>query len=382
VRGPRSRREWLAAGLVAGLFWSAVSAAELTSIKAAGGPTVEELVLAAVLFACFPLAAFLPITAMAVSVLVTPWAAITHSTAVGGAQLIAELALVAHAAYRSPPRRSLVGAVGAAVVPALSLLLVGETGWEFVFFGVLVALGWALGYLLRREQQRSRQLTALADALAAEREANARAAVDAERARISRELHDAVAHTVSVMTMQAGVLRRRLADRPVERDALAQVEELGRRSVEEIRRVVGLLRPDEHDDRLAPPPSLRHLDDLVAQVRSTGLAVHLAVEGEPVDLPAGLDMSAYRIAQEALTNVLRHAAATRADVRVAYRAGEVGVTVTDDGTGSGGAPAPGGHGLLGMRERVALFGGALRTGDRDGGGYEVAATFPLAGAVG
>jgi signal transduction histidine kinase len=167
----------------------------------------------------------------------------------------------------------------------------------------------------------------------------------------------------------------------VERDALAQVEELGRRSVEEIRRVVGILRPRD-DDRLAPPPSLRRIDDLVDHVRSAGLAVDLAVDGEPVDLPAGLDMSAYRIAQEALTNVLRHARASRADVRVAYRAGEVALTVTDDGTGSAAEPGrPGGHGLVGMRERVAMFGGELRTGARDGGGFEVVATFPLAGAV-
>jgi len=380
VRGPRSRREWLVAAVAAGLVWAAVAAAELTGVKAVGGASAHEIGVALVLFACFPLAAFLPITAMAVSVLVTPYIAITGSPAVGGSQLIAELVLVAHAAYRSPPRRSLVGAVGAAVVPALSLLLVGESSWEFVFFAVLVAFGWALGYLLRREQRRSGELAALAAQLAAEREANALAAVDAERARISRELHDAVAHTVSVMTLQAGVLRRRLSDRPVERDALAQVEELGRRSVEEIRRVVGILRPGD-DDRLAPPPSLRRLDDLVEHVRSAGLAVDLAVDGDPVELPAGLDMSAYRIAQEALSNVLRHAAASRADVRVAYRANEVALTVTDDGTGSAARPPrPGGHGLVGMRERVAMFGGSLRAGDRDGGGFEVAATFPLAGA--
>src|SRR6185312_1214122 len=148
--------------------------------------------------------------------------------------------------------------------------------------------GWSLGTLLRREQERSARLTRLTEELAAARAAATRAAIGAERARISRELHDAVAHTVSVMTMQAGVVRRRLSDRPVERDALVQVEELGRRSVAEIRRVVGLLRPDDSDG-LGPPPSLRRLDDLVAQVRAAGLDVRLTVAGEPGELPAGLD---------------------------------------------------------------------------------------------
>ncbi|GIE93281.1 sensor histidine kinase [Paractinoplanes rishiriensis] len=380
MRGPRTRRHWLLAGLITGLLWAVVAVAETNGSKVPDGPGAGELVAALVLFGCFPLAAVLPITAMVLSVLVVPYIAILDLPGVGGAQLIAQLMLVAHAAFRAPARRTGPAAVLAWLLPATVLFLTGETSWEFVFFGVLVAFGWSVGALLRREQIRSHQFAELAAELAREREARARAAVDEERARISRELHDAVAHTVSVMTMQAGVLRRRLSDRPVERDALAQVEELGRRSVEEIRRVVGLLRPDDADG-LGPPPSLRRLDDLLGHVRGAGLEVELTVTGEPAELPAALDLSAYRVVQEALTNVLRHAAATRATVEVAYRRTEVQLTVTDDGRGTGEPTGrTGGHGLVGMRERVGLFGGHLQTGPRDQGGYRVDATFPLAKA--
>jgi len=287
-------------------------------------------------------------------------------------QLIAQLVLVAYAGYRGPTRRAAVAAVAAAVIPPIALLLTGETSWEFVFFGVLVALGWSVGVLLRREQERSRRMAELAAELAAEREARERMVIDEERARISRELHDAVAHTVSVMTMQAGVVRRRLSDRPVERDALAQVEELGRRSVEELRRVVGLLRPDESDG-LGPAPSLRRLGDLVDSVRGAGLNVELTVTGDVADLPAALDMSAYRVTQEALTNVLKHAEASHATVHVDYRPDAVRVSISDNGTAKP-AAAPG-HGLVGMRERVGVFGGELHAAPGTDG-FEVVATFP------
>jgi signal transduction histidine kinase len=356
-------------------------AVALLEMSSAGvGPRAGDLLITALLMAAFPLAVYRPVTAMTVTMLSIPLAAFLQRGQ-GGAQLIAELILVVFCAYRSTARRALFAAVAAAVVPATALVWSGESAWEFVFFGVLIAVAWALGAVLRREHQRSRQLAELAAELAAEREARERAVVDEERARISRELHDAVAHTVSVMTMQAGVLRRRLADRPVERDALAQVEELGRRSVAEIRRVVGLLRPDDADG-LGPPPSLKRLDALVAQVRAAGLDVDLTVTGEPADLPASLDVSAYRVTQEALTNVLRHARATRATVRVAYSANEVELTVTDDGRGAAAdQDGTGGHGLVGMRERVGLFGGRLRTGPGVDGGFRVAATFPLPEAV-
>ncbi|GAB2627482.1 hypothetical protein Aab01nite_80920 [Paractinoplanes abujensis] len=328
---------------------------------------------------CFPLAVFLPTTAMTVAMLSIPFAAWTQQ-GLGGAQLIAELVLVVHGSYRSSARRSVIATVAAATVPPAGLVVfAGQEPWEFVFFGVFVTLAWALGALLRREQTRSRQLAELAAELAAERQARERAIVDEERARISRELHDAVAHTVSVMTMQAGVLRRRLSDRPVERDALAQVEELGRRSVQEIRRVVGLLRPDDADG-LGPAPALHRLGDLVGQVRAAGLDVQLTVSGDQVEVPPSMDTSAYRVVQEGLTNVLRHAGAAHATVTVVYAPDALSVTVSDDGNGPS-ERTRAGHGLVGMRERVGLFGGQLRAGPRDGGGFEVTASFPLPAEV-
>ncbi|MCO8274934.1 sensor histidine kinase [Actinoplanes sp. TRM 88003] len=378
MRVPQSRRQWLVVGLVAGAVWAVVAVAEMTGSKVPAGAGWGEVSASVVLFLCFPLAAWFPISAMVVSVLVVPYIVILDLPGVGGSQLIAQLVLVAHAAFRQPARRTVPAAGAAFLIPSTALFLTGETSWEFVFFAVLETFGWSVGALLRREKFRSAQLAQLAAELAAEREARARAAVDEERARISRELHDAVAHTVSVMTMQAGVLRRRLSDRPVERDALAQVEELGRRSVQEIRRVVGLLRPDDADG-LGPAPSLRRLDDLLAHVRAAGLEVELLVTGEPEELPTALDMSAYRVTQEALTNVLRHAGASRATVEVSYGPGEVTLTVTDDGRGASGEGS--GHGLVGMRERVGLFGGQLRTGTRAEGGYRVSATFPLSEVV-
>ncbi|MEV0135535.1 histidine kinase [Dactylosporangium sp. NPDC050688] len=378
MRVPHGQRQWLVVGVVAGVLFTALALVEAYGDPRGMDTRPSAVVTVVVLALSFPLAAWFPVAAMTVAMLSFPYAILTGSPGIGGSQLIAELVLVVHAAFRGPPRRVLVASVAAAVVPAVPLVGSGEGAWEFVFFGTLVGAAWGLGTLLRREQARSRQLALLAAQLDAEREARARAAVDEERARISRELHDAVAHTVSVMTLQVGVVRRRLDDRPAERDVLAQVEQLGRRSVTELRRVVGLLRPADGDG-LAPPPSLRRLDDLVGHVRSAGLDVTLRVEGEPVPLPAALDVSAYRVTQEALTNTLRHAAAGSATVTVTYEPAAVSLRVADDGRG-GTAPGPspgGGHGLVGMRERVAMFDGELRTGPRAEGGFEVYARFPL-----
>jgi signal transduction histidine kinase len=245
VKAPAGRRRRLLTGAVAGVLFAVLALVEVYGDPRADDTRPAAVGLSGVLSLCFPLAVWYPITAMTVAMLSFPYAMVTGAEGVGGAQLIAELVLVAHAAYRGEPRRSLIASFFAATVPAVALVWGGEGLWEFVFFGALVGAAWSLGALLRREKSRSRQLAALAAELAVEREARARAAVNEERARISRELHDAVAHTVSVMTMQAGVVRRRLADRPVERDALEQVEQLGRRSVTELRRVVGLLRPED-----------------------------------------------------------------------------------------------------------------------------------------
>ncbi|WP_336920978.1 sensor histidine kinase [Aquipuribacter sp. SD81] len=299
----------------------------------------------------------------------------------GGAQLIVLLGSLLWAGYRLPPRRSAAAYAVAVLVPAVTLVVAGETVWEFLFFAVILGLGWVMGLLLRRERARALELAALSQQLRRERALREQQVVAEERARISRELHDAVAHTMSVMTLQVGVVRHRLADRPVEREALQQVEALGRRGVEELRRVVGLVRAGD-GDTLAPAPSLARLDDLVADLEATGTTVRLHVEGEPRRaLPAALDASAFRVLQEATSNALRHAPGSPIDLTVRWAGDTVCLEVVDAGP-RGPVPAArsedgvGGHGLVGMRERVSLFGGSLHAGPH-GGGFAVRAELPV-----
>jgi signal transduction histidine kinase len=211
-------------------------------------------------------------------------------------------------------------------------------------------------------------------------EAEARRAVDEERSRITRELHDVLAHSVSVMTVQASAVRRLLRpEQEREREALLSVEETGRQALAEMRRLLGIMRPDAEPAARAPQPGLRTLPTLVEQVRQSGLPVELTIEGEPVSLPAGVDLSAYRIVQEALTNTLRHAGEAHAWVAVRYGGEDVEIEVANDGRSDNGDGS--GHGLVGMRERVALCGGELTAGPREGGGYRIAARLPVAGAA-
>lgn len=235
-------------------------------------------------------------------------------------------------------------------------------------------LAWSGGRLLRGHE--ARRAAAEREAVLAEEQA--RTAVADERARIARELHDAVAHSVSVMVLQAGGVRRLLGDDPTrerEREALAGVEETGRQAVVELHRMLGILRKRDDGAELAPQPSLARVGALVDQVREAGLDAQLKIEGEPAALAPGLDMSAYRILQEALTNALRYAPGARVDVSVRYGR-DLQLEVRDDGPGR--APSQGsGHGIVGMRERAALFGGELEAGPLPGGaGFRVHARLP------
>jgi signal transduction histidine kinase len=239
---------------------------------------------------------------------------------------------------------------------------------------------------VRRERLRSAQLVELTAVLDAQREATAHAAVVEERTRIAREVHDAVAHSVSVMTLQVGGLRRQLedvlADRPTEREVMLGIERLGRQSVEELRSLVGILRESGTGEPAAVVPSLARAEELVADVRAAGLPVTLEVHGEKVELPRALDVTAYRILQEALTNVLRHSPDAPTTVVVRHAGDAVDLTVENARVRvpvAVGAPGVGGHGLVGMRERAAMFGGALEAGPREDGGYRVHARLPLTG---
>jgi signal transduction histidine kinase len=250
---------------------------------------------------------------------------------------------------------------------------------DYFFIPLVLLVCWLCGFGLSRKLEQVREAEERASRLEREREAEARAAVAEERARIARELHDVVGHAVSVMTVQASGVRRLLRpEQEREREALLIVEQTGREALAEMRRLVGVLRRPEEAPARAPQPSLEHLDRLVEQARESGLPVQLRIEGEATPLPAGIDLTAYRLVQEGLTNAIKHAGATRAEVVVRYGDGKVELLVSDDGRGSsGGDSAGGGHGLVGMRERVAVYGGELDAGPRPEGGFALRARLPL-----
>ena len=262
-----------------------------------------------------------------------------------------------------PPRVSLFGLAGLVALSATNFFT--ATAGDTVFTMGLAVGAWALG-----EADRNRR--------AAYRE-EARRAVSEEQGRIARELHDVIAHSVSVIVVQAAAADHVFEDKPDQaRAALRSIEAAGRDVQRELRRLVAIVRPSVQPEAAHPQPGLDRLDELAAPLRAAGLRVEVRSEGEARPLPAGVDLSAYRIVQEALTNTLRHARATRAEVTVRYSAEAVELNVLDDGRGAGTAAGDGGgYGLMGMRERAAMLGGTLEAGPLAGGGYRVRARLPL-----
>jgi signal transduction histidine kinase len=275
--------------------------------------------------------------------------------------------------------------IGIGIANAAVLIIIGNdpesVGGDLIFTPLLFTAVWLCALGFGRKLEQAREAEERAARLEREREEQARAAVAEEQARIARELHDVVGHSVSVMTVQASAVRRLLRpDQEREREALLVVEQAGREALAEMRRLVGVLRRPEEAPALAPQPSLQHLDRLIAQARESGLPVDLRIEGEATELPAGVDLTAYRLVQEGLTNAMKHARATRAEVVVRYGDGAVELLVSDDGRGGANGDRnadSGGHGLVGMRERVAVYGGELEAGPRPEGGYALRARLPL-----
>ena len=300
----------------------------------------------------------------------------------GGAQLIGMGILVGHAAAVLHARLGAIIALVATLIVLVSGFAYIPSPWEGFFYLLVTGAAWGVGTLVRQMQERSRELQVLAARLAAQQEAVAASAVVAERSRIAREVHDSVAHSVSVMVLQMGGLRRLLPDKPEAQEVLLGLEGLGREAVDEMRRVVGILREGAGGDP-APQPSLSRLDAALDELRAGGVPIELRVTGEPVELPPLADVSAVRVVQEALSNVLRHAGGAATTVELAYAPDRVTVTVTDDGrrrlpvVDRSGETAPGGHGQLHMRERVSVAGGTLDIGPVRGGGYRVRASFPV-----
>jgi signal transduction histidine kinase len=286
-------------------------------------------------------------------------------------------------------RRALAITSGAGTVVAMVVLNIPAVSGDQDFRDVitqfvLVAVAWFVGDNTRYRRRQAELLQERAERAEREREEHARLAALEERARIAREIHDVVAHSVSVIAIQAGAARTVVEEQPERaREALASIEEISRETMAELRRALGVLRATADDD-LAPQPGLDRIDDLLGQFRRTGLLVTLTRDGSPREVPSGLDLSAYRVVQEALTNTLKHAGATAALVSIRYGPDALEVTVTDEGgaadrprgNGSGPPGLAGGQGLIGMRERVAMFGGTLEAGATTGG-FAVRARFPL-----
>jgi signal transduction histidine kinase len=313
---------------------------------------------------------------------VTLPAAVTLHVAYHSFQLLGALvAFYTVAAYVGRPTSVRV-AVATAGVLAFSNLERDSSWRDVLLFDAAVyavfAAAWLLGDNLRTRRAYLRALEERATRLEQEREENARRAAAEEQARIARELHDILAHNVGVMTVQAAAAGDVFETQPGRaREALDSIESTGREALTELRRLLGTVRSGDGSSALAPQPGLAGLGALVEQVRAAGLAVELTIEGDPHELPASVDLSAYRIVQEALTNTLKHARASKASVLVRYGADALDLEIVDDGRGPT-AEGPGrGHGIIGMRERAALVNGRLHIGPATGGGFAVRVRIPL-----
>jgi signal transduction histidine kinase len=289
------------------------------------------------------------------------------------------VAFYSAAAYAEPRRAAIGGALAGAAIVATDLphIIVGNPRQDTVPSWIFMATLWLAGWAFRRRRIQAARLEDRAARLEREREERARVAVAEERARIARELHDVVAHGVSVIVVQAQAAQRLIdGEQHDARRALGSIETSGRQALVELRRMLGILRRAGEEPALDPQPGLGQLNALVEQFRESGLPVEVSIEGEAKPLPPGVDLSAYRIVQEALTNTLKHASPARARVAVLYRGDEIELEIIDDGARSGEGDGPG-HGLIGMRERAALYGGVFESGKREGGGYFVRTRLPL-----
>jgi signal transduction histidine kinase len=373
-----ARRYWLDLGIVLAAFASALEvvlkedASETTGWFAV--PAVVVIVLVLLARRRYEFAA------PAALWLLAPAATFVDGRAIVSTQAVFITGLVAAALLGSLRDATRARAGLAVVVGGAAIVVYNDprhSPGQLVFIPILFALGWVVGFAIRERAAAAEAAEARASHAERERETAARLAVAEERARIARELHDIVAHAVSVMVLQAGAVRHKLpAELAQDREALEDVERAGRAALTEMRRLLGAMRNDRDDLELTPQPGLSNLSPLLEEMRRAGLPVELRVDGEPVPVPGAIDLSAYRIVQEGLTNALKHAAADRVDVVVRYGPEELAIEVRDDGRGP--APTDGlGHGLVGIRERVKVFGGQMHAGAADGRGFVLSARLPL-----
>jgi signal transduction histidine kinase len=375
-----NERDWdvLDRVLAAALF--AAMAVELT-LSHRHEPLILEILLAAVIASALlwrrkhPLVMAVVVIGGA-ALLLTVLTAPAHATSVVFVVLVAAYSTGAHLDLR----RSVAG--GGLIVAGIATACIVKTPKDIffpvVFFGIVP---WAVGRVIRTQTAVARELSEKADREQLAREKEEARAAAAERARVARELHDVLAHNLSVMVIQASAARR-VADR--DSDAALQAAEViartGREALNELRYVFGPVRKED-GDAVDASPGLANINRLASRAHRAGVPVEIRVEGEPLQLSPGVDLAAYRLVQEALTNTLKHARGSRATVIVRYEPGDVVVEVLDNGVGvANGTPADsGGHGLVGMRERVALYGGTLEAGRRRQGGFVVRARLPVGG---
>jgi signal transduction histidine kinase len=290
------------------------------------------------------------------------------------------LAFYSVGAHCDDRRSAFVGAAAVVAIAAADLARPGffnSSGGSRPAAWLVFAIAWLVGRDLRRRRQRVAGLEDRAAQLGREHEEKAQRAVAEERARIARELHDVIAHSVSVIVVQAQAGPHLLGDPERAGGIFRAIESSGRDALAELRRLLGILRAGDQQLAIGPQPGLGSLQSLVEQMCASGLPVEMRIEGEPVHLPAGVDLSAYRIVQEALTNIVKHAEDATAEVVIRYRARELELDVVDNGRGGIGSVNGSGHGLIGMRERVTLYGGTIDIGPLDGGGYAVRARLPF-----
>lgn len=371
--------------IVLAAAWSAVGTADRSDPAAPHGVlAVFEVVTIALAVLALLLRGRLPFAAPAALWLVSVALSFVDDRAVTS-QGALYLAGVGAAVLLGNVRNDVQARLGLPIVICGAVIVVyndpTQSPGSFLFTPLVFTIGWLVGYALRERTVRTEAAEERAERAERDRELAARVAVAEERARIARELHDVVAHAVSVMVLQVGAVRHRMPESDTEdRQALQNVEQAGRTALVEMRRLLGVMRREDEQADRAPRPGLADLGALLDDVRATGLAVQLRVHGDPVALPPGLDLSAYRIVQEAVTNTLKHAHARHAEVDVSYRPRDLVVEVRDDGSGPATTDAQG-HGLVGIRERVKIFGGDVSAGGAPGGGFLVRARLPLDGGA-
>jgi signal transduction histidine kinase len=360
------------------------TAAELAQVSGATGtPQAPALVLAVVAGGALAVRHTAPL-----AVLATTLAATVAIVALGedpaGVSVLIALYTTAAICERRVSLAALAPTVAiAAVTSAATADTEGRqtSAWfGAIIVSVLIVGIWGLGAYAQTRQRYRHELEERAAYAEREKDQLARIAVHEERASIARELHDIVAHSVSVMLVGVRGARDALRASPdVAEETLARVERSGEQSLAELRRILALLREPEQTAESHPQPSLAELDELVASYRTAGLPARLEVIGRPIPLPSGVELSVYRIAQEALTNALKHSDPTNVTLTLAFRDTGLELEVVDDGMTATPDAAKTGQGLVGMRERVALLGGELQTGPREGGGFRVAARLPVGG---